>query len=193
MKMNGVGHSLVGRPRLVKLLVLFYGSHALFFVLTFISLWMLMQGGSGQPGYTPGGFVILILLMFIISLAGALVNMSVAYGILLAKGWARILGIVISVLGLPLLVQGGVSLVAMIVAGFGHRLMDVADIVLSIVVIYSLTRPEVKAYFGKKRISERKEKLSKEEHQEPTEEEYEKLSEEEKHLKDEYEQLMEED
>lgn len=57
--------------------------------------------------------------------------------------------------------------------------------ILYIASIYLLLRPEVKAYFKKKRISEREEELSKKE--------YEKLTKEEKHMKKEYEQLMEED
>jgi len=65
--------------------------------------------------------------------------------------------------------------------------------ILYIASIYILLRPEVKAYFKKKRISEREEELSKEENQELSEKEYEKLTKEEKHMKEEYEQLMEED
>jgi len=82
--------------------------------------------------------------------------------------------------------------------------------ILYIASIYLLLRPEVKAYFKKKRISEREEELSKKEYEKPAEEEeskelskeeqqeltgkeYGKLTEEEKHMKEEYEQLMEED
>jgi len=118
MNLNEMWRNLVETPRLVKLLVIFYGSHAFLFVLIFIFLGALMQGGSGQPGYTPGGFVILIFLIYIISLVGALLNLSVACGLLLAKGWARILGIAISVLGLLFLVQGQLSLGVSLVTGF---------------------------------------------------------------------------
>lgn len=175
------------RPKPVSLLVIFYGSHAFLFVLIFILLGVRMQGCSGQPEYTPGGFVILIFLIYIISLIGFLLNLSVAYGIFLAKAWARILGIAISVLGLLFLFQAHLSLVVILITGFPFPLylLDVSDIILSIAAIYCLTRPEVKAYFKKKRISQREEELSKEE--------YEKLTKEEKHMKEEYDQLMEED
>jgi len=63
--------------------------------------------------------------------------------------------------------------------------LDLSDLILSFAAIYYLTRPEVKAYFRKKRISERGEELSKKG--------YAKLTKEEKHMKKEYEQLMEED
>lgn len=75
--------------------------------------------------------------------------------------------------------------------------------ILYIASIYLLLRPEVKAYFKKKRISEREEELSKKEYEKPaeegeskelskeenqelTEEEYEKLTKKEKHMKEEY-------
>ncbi|UCE29437.1 MAG: hypothetical protein JSV85_01530 [Candidatus Bathyarchaeota archaeon] len=132
---------------------------------------------------------------------GVLFNLLVAYGLFEAKGWARMIGIFISALGLYFLAFGGLSLTLNFVTG-GYLagsldpltyVMDVSDAILSIAAIYALTRLVVKAYFEKKRILERGEELSREEHQKPTEVEYEKLSEEEKHLRDEYEQLMEKD
>ncbi|MCK4320825.1 hypothetical protein KAW11_04335 [Candidatus Bathyarchaeota archaeon] len=139
-------------------------------------------------------FIIAYILINVISLVGALLYLSIAWGILVAKGWARILGISVSILVLPYLILGMISGVMTVLHMYPYidlpsslmfLMRDGILTTLNIASIYFLIRPEVKAYFKKKRISEREEELSKKE--------YEKLTEEEKHMKEEYEQLMEED
>jgi len=67
-----------------------------------------------------------------------LVAFVLAYGFWTGKGWAWILGIIFAIIGIVL---GAVSLVG--------SPASIVGIVLNIVIIYYLTRPHVKEWFGR--------------------------------------------
>ncbi|UCE29193.1 MAG: hypothetical protein JSV85_00140 [Candidatus Bathyarchaeota archaeon] len=154
------------RPRLIKFFAIFYGSYAFLCALFLISLWTATQGiqpPPEPPTYYPIERVLFaVFLGYIFSLGGVFLSLLVAYGLPLAKEWARMLGLVISVVTLLLVLQGTMSsdvgvLTGFFVSGsFGFltRLIDVSYIILSIAAIFYLKRSEVVAYFEKKRISE---------------------------------------
>ena len=153
MNLHEMWRNLVEKPRLVKLLVIFYGLqgiYLLFMLSSFIfSLFVyLARGHIPEIIYQIGGiFLIIVILPYGI---GALLYLSTAWGILAAKGWARILGIIVSTLVLPYLISA-MRVRAPLMYLVGNGILTT----LNIASIYLLLRPtEVKAHFRKKRTSE---------------------------------------
>ena len=90
------------------------------------------------------GFIVLIIPILGIILGGILIIIglayfAVAYGLWNGRSWAWILTILISALGI---VVGLVS----IMIGTGGSLLF---IIVNVIIIYYLFKPDVKAYFGK--------------------------------------------
>jgi len=153
MNLHEMWRNLVEKPRLVKLLVIFYGLqgiYLLFMLSSFIfSLFVyLARGHTPEIIYQTGGmFLIIVILPYGI---GALLYLSTAWGILAAKVWARILGIIVSTLVLPYLISA-MRVRASLMFLVGNGILTT----LNIASIYLLLRPtEVKAHFGKKRALE---------------------------------------
>ncbi|HID05244.1 MAG TPA: hypothetical protein EYH45_03790 [Candidatus Caldiarchaeum subterraneum] len=81
---------------------------------------------------------VLVALGAALTLLGIL-SFIVAYGLLKGMGWAWMLALILSIIGVIIgvvsLVQGGVS--------------AVVGIIINVIIIYYLTRPHVKQYFGR--------------------------------------------
>jgi Predicted membrane protein (DUF2127). len=96
-----------------------------------------MEMGEELPGlgFLAGALAALLGGVFIIT---GLVAFLLAYGFWTGKGWAWILGIVFSIIGIVL---GVVSLIG--------NPASIVGILINIVIIYYLTRPHVKEWFGR--------------------------------------------
>jgi hypothetical protein len=171
MNLHEMWRNLVEKPRLVKLLVIFYGLQGIYLLsivsIFVFSLFVYLVARGHIPAMIQGGgpFMIAIILTNGISLIGALLYLSTAWGILAAKGWARILGIIVSILVLPYLILVTISSVESFLRTFQYTSARESSLmflvfcgiptILNIASIYLLLRPtEVKAYFRKKRTSE---------------------------------------
>lgn len=94
------------------------------------------NGGAAAGGILAGaGFIFGI----IVILVGVL-YLAVAYGVWKARGWAWMLGMVVSIIFLVLGVLG--------LSG-GISVYNIIEVVLPAVVIYFLWTPEVKRYLGR--------------------------------------------
>lgn len=171
MNLHELWRNLVESPRLVKLLVIFYGLqgiYLLFILSSFIfSLFVYLARGRTPEiiQQTGGMYMILVILPYGI---GALLYLPIAWGILAAKGWARILGVIVSTLVLIYLIPATIAYVNLFFTYVLHPhptvnlfalLQSLGTIVIptgmNITSIYLLLRPaEVKAHFKKKRTSE---------------------------------------
>jgi hypothetical protein len=78
----------------------------------------------------------------VIILVASLIGFLLAYGLFTLKGWAWIVTLIFSALG----ILGNLS---NIITGQANRGFAVIQLVISIVVIYYLLRPEVKRAFGR--------------------------------------------
>jgi hypothetical protein len=88
---------------------------------------------------TISGIASILYALGALALVLGLISIVVAIGFLGGKGWAWTLGIVVSVINII------VSIVETVI-GFSS---NIVGIVFSIIIIYYLMRPHVKAYFGK--------------------------------------------
>jgi hypothetical protein len=68
----------------------------------------------------------------------ALIGFVLAYGFWTGKGWAWILGIIFSIIGI---IIGLASIIG--------NPASIVGIIINVLIIYYLTRPHVKAWFGK--------------------------------------------
>ncbi len=96
-----------------------------------------MEMGEALPGigFLAGTLAALLGGVFIIT---GLVAFLLAYGFWTGKGWAWILGIIFSIIGIVL---GVVSLIG--------NPASIVGILINILIIYYLTRPHVKEWFGR--------------------------------------------
>ena len=78
-------------------------------------------------------------------LAISIVSFIVAYGLLKGRGWAWTIAIILSI----------ISIVwnAITIATAGNVIGGIVSIIISVVILYYLYRPHVKAYFGKGGVS----------------------------------------
>ena len=86
-------------------------------------------------GLLPGLVAVLGAVMLIL----AIVMLGVAWGLWTGKGWAWTLAVVFIVLGI---IVG----VAQMIAGGYHGILT---LIIQVIIVYYLFRPNVKAYFGK--------------------------------------------
>jgi hypothetical protein len=110
---------------------------ATFFLLGALATGIEFDMVEGAPFMMPflGALATLVGVVFIVV---GLVAFVLAYGFWTGKGWAWILGIIFAIIGIVL---GAVSLVG--------SPASIVGIVLNIVIIYYLTRPHVKEWFGR--------------------------------------------
>ncbi|MBS7636650.1 hypothetical protein KEJ37_04875 [Candidatus Bathyarchaeota archaeon] len=88
----------------------------------------------GVPGF--GGFIAgMLIAIGVIMVILGLISLFIAYGLWTGKGWAWTLCLVFSIIGLIL---GILSLPSGIIS-----------LIINILILYYLTRPHVKAFFGK--------------------------------------------
>ncbi|MEM0482846.1 MAG: hypothetical protein QXM16_08210 [Nitrososphaerota archaeon] len=88
----------------------------------------LMGGFFAAVGVAFGGLLLIL----------ALVGFVLAYGFWTGKGWAWILGIIFSIIGI---IIGLVSIIG--------SPSSIIGIIINVLILYYLTRPHVKAWFGK--------------------------------------------
>lgn len=88
-----------------------------------------------RAGFLKGFLGLIILVAAIVLLILGLISFLLAYGLWTGKGWAWTLTFIFSIIGILL---GLVSLPAVIIT-----------ILINVVILYYLTRPHVKAFFGK--------------------------------------------
>jgi hypothetical protein len=95
-----------------------------------------VEGGAAAAGILAGlGFI-----FGIISLLLAILYFAIAYGVWKGRGWAWMLGVVVSIIGIVfgvLGLSGGVSV------------SNLISLALPIVVIYFLWQPDVKRWLGR--------------------------------------------
>jgi hypothetical protein len=70
-------------------------------------------------------------------------GLVVAWGLLIAKGWAWIITVIISIISII------TSIVGIASGGFYH----IITLIIYAVILYYLYKPEVKAYFGRIKVS----------------------------------------
>jgi hypothetical protein len=95
-----------------------------------------VEGGAAVGGILAGLGLVFGL---IIGVIGAL-YLAIAYGVWKARGWAWMLGMVVSIIGIVFGVLG--------LSG-GVNLFNLVSLALPIVVVYYLWQPDVKRYLGR--------------------------------------------
>jgi hypothetical protein len=102
----------------------------------FISIAWVERNGSVFPGLFGGAILGIIgLVMLVIGIAG----FAVAYGYWNGLGWSWTLGLVITVIGL--------------IIGLASLPNGILGIIIDGLILYYLTRPHVKKWFGKEPIT----------------------------------------
>src|SRR5437867_9083642 len=96
-------------------------------------------GRSGLGSLGAGTIAAIITAIGAIALSLRILYLAVGVGFLGGKGWAWTLGMIVSIIGIVL---DGVQI------GFGAY-FNVLGLIIGIIIVYYLTRPHVKAFFGK--------------------------------------------
>ncbi len=96
-------------------------------------------GFSGLASLGAGTIAAIITAIGAIALILGILYLAVGVGFLGGKGWAWTLGIIVSIIGIVLDV---------VQIGFGAY-SNVLGLIIGIIIVYYLTRPHVKAFFGK--------------------------------------------
>jgi len=96
-------------------------------------------GFSGLASLGAGTIAAIITAIGAIALILGILYLAVGVGFLGGKGWAWTLGIIVSIIGIVLDV---------VQIGFGAY-SNVLGLIIGIIIVYYLTRPDVKAFFGK--------------------------------------------
>jgi hypothetical protein len=136
-----------GRPFLIsiigylELLLGFFG--LIWAAVTFFSVWFAGAGAGGFfVGLGVGGFVLLV----------AFITMAVGYGFLGGAGWAWTLAVAISaidlIVGIVQLFGLSIPTLRIGVIGIGG-FTGVGTIIISGLVLFYLSRPNVRGFFGK--------------------------------------------
>jgi hypothetical protein len=94
-----------------------------------------MPGTMPGAGFLKGFIGLIVLIATIVLLILGLVSFLLAYGLWTGKGWAWTLTFIFSIIGILL---GLISLPSGIIS-----------ILINVLILYYLTRPHVKAFFGK--------------------------------------------
>jgi hypothetical protein len=94
-----------------------------------------MPGAMPEAGFLKGFIELIVLIATIVLLILGLVSFLLAYGLWTGKGWAWTLTFIFSIIGILL---GLISLPSGIIS-----------ILINVLILYYLTRPHVKAFFGK--------------------------------------------
>jgi uncharacterized membrane protein (DUF2068 family) len=124
------------RPFGVTLLAALHVLQAIFFFLGGIALWALRAFSRTMFRFPRhGGLLSIIGLVLIII---ALLDLGFAWGLWNGKGWAWILALIFAALGIL------VSLISLVRGG----LWSILVLVIDVVILYYLTRPNVRAFFG---------------------------------------------
>jgi uncharacterized membrane protein HdeD (DUF308 family) len=84
-------------------------------------------------------FGLVFLVMGVVLLLMGILAFVVAYGLLKGRGWAWTLALILSIIGI---IIGAVSL-------FQGSPAAVIGIIINLIIVYYLTRPHVKQFFGK--------------------------------------------
>src|SRR5436309_8934778 len=95
-------------------------------------------GFSGLASLGAGTIAAIITAIGAIALILGILYLAVGVGFLGGKGWAWTLGIIVSIIGIVLDV---------VQIGFGAY-SNVLGLIIGIIIVYYLTRPHVKAFFG---------------------------------------------
>jgi hypothetical protein len=90
-----------------------------------------------------GGIILLIFGIGIFLILLGIASLVIAWGLLKAKRWAWILTVIISI----------ITIIYSIVGIATGRFDSVINLILYGIILYYLFRPDVKAYFGKTKIS----------------------------------------
>jgi len=96
-------------------------------------------GFSGLASLGAGTIAAIITAIGAIALILGILYLAVGVGFLGGKGWAWTLGMIVSIIGIVL---DGVQI------GFGAY-SNVLGLIIGIIIVYYLTRPHVKAFFGR--------------------------------------------
>jgi len=96
-------------------------------------------GFSGLASLGAGTIAAIITAIGAIALILGILYLAVGVGFLGGKGWAWTLGMIVSIIGIVLDV---------VQIGFGAY-SNVLGLIIGIIIVYYLTRPHVKAFFGK--------------------------------------------
>ncbi len=96
-------------------------------------------GFSGLASLGTGTIAAIITAIGAIALILGILYLAVGVGFLGGKGWAWTLGMIVSIIGIVLDV---------VQIGFGAY-YNVLGLIIGIIIVYYLTRPHVKAFFGK--------------------------------------------
>ena len=104
----------------------------------------LAVAGAGLSGFTGLVFLtgLLVALGFLLAILGILF-LAVGWGTWSGQGWAWTIGVALSIIGI---ITGLISLAAG-TAG------SIVGLILQVLILYYLTRPHVKAFFGKGAIA----------------------------------------
>jgi hypothetical protein len=97
----------------------------------------LAVAGAGLSGFT--GLVFLTGLLVALGFLLAIVGIAVGWGTWSGQGWAWTIGAALSILGI---ITGLISLAA-------GTTGSIVGLILQVIILYYLTRPHVKAFFGK--------------------------------------------
>jgi hypothetical protein len=100
----------------------------------------LAVAGAGLSGFTGLVFLtgLLVALGFLLAIVGILF-LAVGWGTWSGQGWAWTIGAALSILGI---ITGLISLAA-------GTTGSIVGLILQVIILYYLTRPHVKAFFGK--------------------------------------------
>lgn len=119
------------RPTGVTVLSILFALESLLFII----------GGIGAMGlgafFGPIGAGLGIIVGGILVLMG-LIGLLVTWGLWTGRGWARIIAIVLSILGLLTTVLGAIAL----------ETLSIIGLLINIVILWYLVQPQVKAYYA---------------------------------------------
>jgi len=126
------------RPTGVTILAVLEILSGLFMLLAGLAFGILgaaFMGGEGMMGVL-GPFMGAVGLLFVVL---GLVAFVLAYGLWKGLGWAWTIALILAVIGII------AGLVSLLTGGF----QNVLTLIIQLIIVYYLTRPHVKAFFGK--------------------------------------------
>ena len=130
------------RPLGITLLAVLHVLQAIFFFLGGIALIVLgaaiRRSLFGLPRFLSGAVSLIGVVVVVIGL----LYLGLAWGLWTGKGWAWILSLVLTTLGLI------VSLISLVRGHFG----PIVVLILDAIILYYLFRPNVRAFFGEQKI-----------------------------------------
>lgn len=112
----------------------------LFFVVA--TMWMYL-GSFTIIGFEFAAVTVLIYMF------GGIINLALAYGLWNGKYWAWVLLLFFLIMAIFGGLISFVSYIFVFAASSSTILISIIDVILSVLIIYYITRPHVKAFFGK--------------------------------------------